>query len=166
MLWLLGPTSSGKTTLGTRAVAELRQNGIPAILFDGDEVRDFFGSDFGFGPENRLRVVKALVQLANKASEAGLQVIVAALTAGNDSRDYVRDNVHNLQMGYVSCSIDTCVERDPKGLYDKAIRGEIATLIGYNSEYKPLPNADLNLDTELHSVDELVSRIVTPYLPQ
>ena len=164
VLWLLGPTSSGKTTLGTRAVAELRQNGKPAILFDGDEVRDYFGADFGFGPENRLRVVSALVHLANKAAEAGLHVIVAALTAGKDSRDYVRENVNNLQMGYVSCSIDTCAERDPKGLYAKAIRGEIATLIGYNSEYKPLPNADLILDTELHSVEELVSRIVTPYL--
>jgi adenylylsulfate kinase-like enzyme len=77
-----GPTSAGKTTLGARIVAELRQRGIPAVLFDGDEVRGFFGQDFGFGSEHRLRVVEVLAHLANKASEAGLNVVVAALTSG------------------------------------------------------------------------------------
>ncbi|MGI9423544.1 MAG: adenylyl-sulfate kinase [Hyphomicrobiaceae bacterium] len=166
VLWLLGPTSSGKTTLATRAIAKLRHNGVPAVLFDGDEVRGFFGPDYGFDPDHRLRVVSVLVHLANKAAAAGLHVIVAALTAGNEAREYVRDNVNNLKMGYVSCSIATCAQRDPKGLYAKAILGEIETLVGYNSAYRPLDNPDIVLDTELNSVDDLVSLIVAPYLEQ
>ncbi|MGI9292863.1 MAG: adenylyl-sulfate kinase [Pseudomonadales bacterium] len=160
VLWLMGPTSAGKTTLAARAVATLRQNGAPAIFYDGDEVRSYFGPALGFTAENRFRVVAALAHLANKAAEAGLQVIVAALTAGEDSRDYVRENVENLMIGYVSCSIDVCAERDPKGLYRKAINGEIDTLVGYNTEYRPPDEPDVILDTEAFSVEELVSRIV------
>ena len=164
VLWLLGPTSAGKTTLATRVVADLREQGVAAILFDGDEIRDFFGSSLGFGGESRLRVVTVLVHLANKAADAGLHVVVAALTAGQDARAYVRANVRNLRIGYVACSIEACARRDPKGLYQKAMRGEIDTLIGYNSEYRPPDCPDLVLDTESHSVEELSTRIVATYV--
>jgi adenylylsulfate kinase len=164
VLWLLGPTSAGKTTLGACAVAELRKRGVPAILFDGDEVREFFGADLGFGADSRLRVVSVLVHLANRAADAGLHVVVAALTAGQDARDYVRANVRNLTVGYVACSIEACAQRDPKGLYRRATSGEIDTLIGYNSEYRPPDSPDLVLDTESHSVDELAARIVAAYV--
>lgn len=163
VLWLLGPTSAGKTTLATRVVADLRTAGIPAILFDGDEVRDFFGDQLGFSGDSRLRVVSILVHLANKAAEAGLHVIVAALTAGEDARDYVRKNVRNLTTGYVACSIQACAERDPKGLYGKAMRGEIDTLVGYNTAYRPPENPDFVLDTELYSLAELAARVVATY---
>ena len=163
VLWLLGPTSAGKTTLGLRTIAELRKQGVPAILFDGDEVRDWFGADLGFGRDSRLRVVSILVHLANKAAEAGLQVVVAALTAGEEARDHVRANVRNLTVGYVACSIETCAQRDPKGLYRKAVDGEIDTLIGYNGEYRPPEDPDLVLDTETQSVDELAARLAARY---
>jgi adenylylsulfate kinase-like enzyme len=165
VLWLMGPTSAGKTTLGTRIVARLRQEGVPAVLYDGDEVRDFFGPDFGFGAQHRLRVVSVLAHLANKASQAGLHVIVAALTAGQDAREHVRANVANLRIGHVSCSVDACARRDPKGLYGRAKRGEIDTLIGFNSEYRAPDSADIVLDTETYSVDELAARAVATLFP-
>lgn len=164
VLWLLGPTSAGKTTLATRVIADLRNNGIPSILFDGDEVRGFFGDDLGFGADSRLRVVSVLAHLANKAADAGLHVVVAALTAGEDAREYIRANVRNLTLGYVACSIQTCARRDPKGLYRRAMTGEIDTLVGYNSEYRPPDCPDLVLDTEAHSLDELAARIVDSYV--
>lgn len=163
VLWLLGPTSAGKTTLATRIVADLRRLAIPAIHFDGDEVRDFFGADLGFGAESRLRVVSMLVHLANKTADAGLHVVVSALTAGEDARAYVRVNVHNLTLGYVACSIQTCAQRDPKGLYRKAMNGEIDTLVGYNTEYRPPECPDLVLDTERYCLDELVKRVIAGY---
>jgi adenylylsulfate kinase len=164
VLWLMGPTSAGKTTLASRLVAHLRQSGVPAIFYDGDEIRDFFGSNLGFTSQERFRVVSVLAHLANKAADAGLHVVVAAVTASQDARDYVRDNVRNLKVGYISCSIDTCAQRDPKGLYRKAISGEIDTLIGYNGEYRAPVSPDLVLDTEAYSVDELVSQIVALYV--
>lgn len=164
VLWLLGPTSAGKTTLGIHAVAELRARGVPAILFDGDEVRDWFGPGLGFGAGSRLRVVMTLVHLANKAAEAGLHVVIAALTAGEDARKYVRGNVKGLTLGYVACSIETCARRDPKGLYRKAMSGEIDTLIGYNGDYPPPESPDLVLDTETYSIEQLAERIAALYV--
>ena len=159
-LWLMGPTSGGKTTIAVAVIAALREKGVPAIHFDGDEVRDFFGTTHGFAAEDRLRVVKVLVHLANKAMDAGLTVIVSALTANPDARAYVREHTNNIQIGYVSCSIETCMERDPKGLYERASRGEIDTLIGYNTPYPPLDDPDLVLDTENKSLDAITTETV------
>jgi len=160
VVWLMGPTSAGKSTLAEHAIAELRKRGIPVIGYDGDEVRGLLGPDLEFEAADRLRVVAALAHLANKAAEAGLHVVISALTAGQEARDHIRHTVGNLKIGYVSCSINVCAQRDPKDLYRKAASGEIDTLIGYNSEYCPPDSPDLVLDTERHTVDELVPRIV------
>lgn len=158
VLWLMGPTSSGKTTLGEALVARLRDKGTPAILFDGDEVRGLIGPGQGFSPEDRLQTVRALVHLANKASDAGL-VVVAALTANEDARALVREQVNRLLVGSVQCAIETCAERDPKGLYAQAERAEIKTLVGVNGEYAAPENPDIVLDTESESVSVLVDRL-------
>ncbi len=159
VLWLMGPTSSGKTTLGEALVARLRDKGRPAILFDGDEVRRLIGPDQGFSPDDRLQTVRALVHLANKTSDAGLIVVVAALTANDDARALVSDQVNRLLIGSVQCAIEICAERDPKGLYAQAERGEIKTLIGVNGEYAAPENPDIVLDTESESVSVLVDRL-------
>lgn len=159
VLWLMGPTSSGKTTLATKFVERQRNKGIPVIHFDGDEVRDFFGDSLGFAGEDRLRVVKTLVHLVNKAAEAGVHVVVSALTANDDARRYVAANIANLSIGYVECSIDVCASRDPKGLYARAKNGEIATLVGFNSTYLPPEHPDIILNTENSDVESVVHQI-------
>jgi len=158
VLWLLGPTSCGKTTIAKQLLSFIRENRIPVIHYDGDEVRDLFGPEFGFSQEQRLKVVKTVVHLTNKATEAGLNVIVSALTANPDARRYVDEHTQNIITGYVKCSIDECAKRDPKGLYKKAQNGEINTLIGYNSEYHEPENPDLVLDSERYSPEELAAK--------
>ena len=116
----MGPTSGGKTTIGEHLLERLLATGSPTMHFDGDEVRNFFGEDLGFEASDRQRVVATLVHLANKTSAAGVNVIVSALTASEDARRLVLDNVKNLIIVYVKCSIETCAGRDPKGLYAQA----------------------------------------------
>ncbi len=123
--------------------------------FDGDEVRDFFGPGHGFDPGDRLRVVSTLVFLAGKANEAGVSVVISALTAHEDARTLIAEGLPGALVGYVECSIDQCAARDPKGLYARAKAGEIDTLVGWNSEYVPPANPDLVLNTERASPDEL-----------
>ena len=144
----MGPTSSGKTTIGEHLLERLRAAGSSSMHFDGDEVRNFFGEDLGFEVSSRQRVVATLVHLANKSSDAGVNVIVSALTASEDARRLVLDTVKNLIVVYIKCSIETCAERDPKGLYAQAKNGEIDTLIGVNSDYLPPDNPDLVINTE------------------
>ena len=160
ILWLMGPTSSGKTTIAELLLARLRADRVPVIHYDGDEVRDFFGDTLGFAAADRLRVVGTLVHLANKSLHAGVNVIVSALTANDDARTYVRENAQKLLIGYVACSIEECAKRDPKGLYAQANGGEINTLIGFNSEYVAPDSSDMVLDTENYSPENSVAKIV------
>jgi adenylylsulfate kinase-like enzyme len=159
VLWLLGPTSSGKTTIASELLIRFRGKGLPVIHYDGDEIRNFFGETIGFSAIDRHRVVSTIVYLANKASDAELNVIVSALTANLDDRSFVKDNVNNLIVGYIKCSLDECIRRDPKGLYSKAKKGEIDTLIGFNQEYPEPENPDMILETENKSPEEIVEYI-------
>jgi adenylylsulfate kinase len=159
-IWLMGPTSSGKSTLAENFANTLKENDIPILHYDGDEVRGFFGENFGFKEENRGRVVETLAYLARKANDAGINVVVSALTAHQSARDYIKDNIPNLLIGYVDCPIDICVARDPKGLYEKARNGEIDTLIGYNTHYQPPTDPDIKLDTNTFGVEENIQSLL------
>ena len=141
-LWLMGPTSSGKTTLAGLLVKRLLDDCITAINFDGEEVRIFFGDSLGFAPSDRKRVVSTLVKLTNKATASGINVIVSALTAHQDARALVRETVAGLIYGYVKCPMEICAKRDPKGLYAQAKKNEIDNFVGVNSEYLPPENPD------------------------
>ena len=159
-LWLMGPTSSGKTTIAELLLGRLRSAGVAAMHYDGDEVRDFFGDSLGFEPADRLRVVSTLTHLVNKSLEAGLNVVVSALTANEDARIHIGTVIENLIIIYVKCPISVCAARDPKGLYLMADNGEIDTLIGRNSEYQPPAAADLVVETDVLSPVEAVEAVI------
>ena len=160
VLWIMGPTASGKTTLAKGLKAKFQEKNILTLHYDGDEVRDFFGPDHGFKKEDRLMVVKTLAHLANKAVDAEVNVIVSALTANEDAREYVKQHVKKLVLVYLECSIEKCMERDPKGLYKRAVDGAVDTVIGFNTEYAPLDGPDIVLNTEDKSVDEVLADFV------
>jgi len=107
-----------------------------------------------------MRVVKNLVYWANKSANQGFSVVVSALTAHEDARRYVKDSIERLAMIFVKCSVAECARRDPKGLYKKARKGQIKTLVGFNTPYPPLKDADLIIDSERRSVDEAADEII------
>lgn len=160
VLWLMGPTSSGKTTIAAALHARLRARGVALLHFDGDEFRDLFGSGLDFSEESRLRVVKAIVHLAASAASSGVSVVVSALTARQNARDLLSSGLPEAVVGYVRCAIDTCVRRDPKGLYALARAGKIDTLVGYNEQYPPPERYDMLIDTDTCGVAEAVERIL------
>jgi len=159
-VWLMGPTASGKTTLARALKDRLTSVNSPAIHYDGDEVRNFFGDLLGFADQDRLRVVKTITHLAGKASRAGLNVIVSALTANPDARELIRREVPNLVIIYLQCELQECALRDPKGIYQRARSGEINTLIGYNSPYLPPDDYDLSIDTEKNDLEACVEKVL------
>ncbi|BDQ34712.1 adenylyl-sulfate kinase [Pseudodesulfovibrio portus] len=159
-IWIMGPTSSGKTTLSEKLVGVLRSNDVQVMHFDGDEVRNFFPEDMGFRPEDRLRVVDTICHLANKCVDAGVNVVVSALTANENARNRAFSCVKNLAVVYIDCPIETCMQRDPKGLYKKAAAGEIDTLAGYNTPYEAPARYEIGVDTSVLSPDQAVQAII------
>ena len=160
IIWIMGPTSSGKTTLAEALTKRLSNSKIPVWHYDGDEVRNLLGSKLGFGSNGRLTVVKTLVHVADKASRAGHNVVVSALTANEDARKIVNEQLSNLSIIYLDCPIDVCSKRDPKGLYKKAGNKEIDTLIGFNTAYNKPEKSDLILDTSQKSIEECTDELV------
>jgi adenylylsulfate kinase len=156
----MGPTASGKTTLAGRLLRTLRENQLPAIHFDGDEIRGFFGSELSFTPKDRLQVVRTIVHLANKSIDANLATIVSALTANQDARDYIKKHAHKLITVYLNCPINECMRRDPKGLYKRAQKGEIDSVIGFNSRYISPVAPDITIDTAEKSVDNCLLELL------
>ena len=163
IFWLMGPTSSGKTTLARLFYQRLLSTSDFTLHFDGDEVRDTFGGNLGFSNYDRLLVVKTLVYVSNKGLLAGANVVVSALTAFDDARLYIKQNVLRLIVVYLQCSISECTRRDPKGLYAKENRGEINTLVGANSPYHEPQDPDIMLNTEestpKESLQELIDKL-------
>lgn len=153
-VWLLGPTGSGKTTLGLKLCEAMNHMGFPCIHYDGDVFRNTFADSKDFSRESRLRVVNSLVEFAARANASGVSVVVSALTAHEASRAAVRSGLPDALMCYLDCSIKTCSLRDHKGLYEKAAKGELDTVIGVNEEYMRYAEADAFIDTERFSVDE------------
>ena len=90
VVWLMGPTSSGKSTIAKISVEKPIDSAMPVIHFDGDEIRDFFGADFGFAKNNRGRVVETLTHLDDKTSKAGSNIIVSALTTHQSAGDHIK----------------------------------------------------------------------------
>ena len=148
VLWLLGPTSAGKTTVGRELTRIINENGGKGIHLDGDEIRNMFPGDHGFSENARLAVIENLVFLANKLAGSGLTVVVSALTAHARAREYVREHIEQLHLVFIDCPMETCIERDHKGLYKKAINGEIDTLIGINTPYRSPDHYEFRVDTE------------------
>lgn len=160
VFWIMGLTSSGKSSVAQRITEKLKARGVKILHYDGDDIRNMFGADFGFAPEDRLKVVKNLGYLANKSADQGFNVLVSALTAHTDARKHIRENVKNLVTVFLKCSVKECARRDPKGLYKKAQKGEIDTLIGFNVPYDVPDFADLIVDSEKNSVEEAADKII------
>lgn len=161
VIWMMGPSAAGKTTIAEQVVKRLAAEQITAFHYDGDEVRNMLGPDLGFSGKDRLSVVKALVYLALKTSRMGFPVVVSALTAHEDSRDYIRKTIDRLVLVYTDCSLNECIRRDPKGIYKRAMSGEIDTVIGYNSPYVKPETVNLTVHSDHISPIENAGHIVT-----
>ena len=141
----------------------MREESIPSIHYDGDEIRAFFGKDLGFRQEDRFRAVSVCAHLANKASDAGLNVVISALTVNEDAREHIKNNVPNLALTYLSCPIEICIQRDSRGLYRKAREGTVdpKTLIGLDSPYEPPIDPDIVIDTSKNTLEQSIGIIKT-----
>ena len=159
-IWLLGPTSIGKTTIANNLVRLLNKKKLPIMHFDGDEIRNFFGEDFGFDEKNRMKVIETLVHLSLKSNNAGIPALVSALTAHETARKYIKTKIPNLLTIYINCPINICASRDPKGLYKKASSGEINTLIGYNTVYVPPEKPDFIINTDRKNLKQCTSELL------
>jgi adenylylsulfate kinase len=151
-VWFTGLSAAGKTTLAAALAKKLRKADVPTIVLDADVLRQGFCAGLGFSREDRAENVRRIAELARRLSQAGAVVLVAAIAPYRDTRAAARARAGNFLEVYVNASLETCVERDPKGLYARAIAGEIPNFTGVNDPYEEPLSPDIECHTDVESV--------------
>ncbi|HEX2909784.1 MAG TPA: adenylyl-sulfate kinase [Chloroflexia bacterium] len=159
-IWFTGLSGAGKTTLTERLEQILRERGQKVEVLDGDVVRTNLSKGLGFSKEDRDTNILRIAFVANLLSRNGVTVITAAISPYRDIRDQARQQIGRFVEVYVRCSLDELVRRDVKGLYAKAIRGEIANFTGVSDPYEEPLNPEVIVDSEFETVEESVNKIL------
>jgi adenylyl-sulfate kinase len=158
-LWFTGLSGAGKSTLSREVAAALEERGRKVERLDGDEIRQHLSRGLGFSRDDRNENVRRIGFVARLLSRNGAVAIAAAISPYRDLRDEVR-RAHEAPFVevFVDCPLDTLVKRDPKGLYAKALQGQLANFSGVSDPYEPPFAPEITVHTDSESVD--VSRDV------
>ena len=161
VIWCTGLPSSGKTTIASMLEPKLKQFGLNAEILDGDILRKELSPDLGFSKEDIYTHARKVIFLCKLLQQNRIVSIVSAVSPHKEIRNFIRREVGNFVEVYVKCSLDTCIKRDCKGLYKKAINGKMHNLIGLQIPYEEPVNPEVIANTEYDSCDNIVNKIIS-----
>lgn len=159
VLWLTGLSGAGKSTLASALYQELVSAGVRTELLDGDAVRENLSKGLGFSKADRDTNVRRIGFVAGLLAKHGVTVLVSAISPYQDTRREVLSSFPNAVEIFVDAPLETVTERDVKGLYLKAIAGEIAHFTGVSDLYEAPTTPDLHLRTDKLSVEQCLERL-------
>jgi adenylylsulfate kinase len=161
VVWLYGLSGSGKSTIANALEKRLFEMGNHTYCLDGDNIRLGLNKDLGFSAIDRLENVRRVAEVAKLMADAGLIVIVSLITPYEEQRKMIREILkgERLLEVYVKCDLETCEQRDPKGLYKKARAGEIQQFTGISDPFEEPLNANVVVDTPSMDVNECVLKV-------
>jgi adenylylsulfate kinase len=162
-LWFTGLSGSGKTTIAHLVGPELDRRGLIVEYLDGDTVRTHLSKGLGFSKEDRDTHIERVGWVASRLTRQGGAVIAAAISPYEETRSQVRERVEEVGTFvevYVKATVDACAERDVKGLYEKAFKGEITEFTGVSDPYEEPSSPELVVDTEQHDPEESAEIVI------
>ncbi|MSO94489.1 MAG: adenylyl-sulfate kinase [Thermoleophilia bacterium] len=162
-VWFTGLSGAGKTTVSRLVAAELARSGVHVEVLDGDVVRTHLSKGLGFSKEDRDTNIERIGWVASRLARAGTAVVVAAISPYEASRRRARELTEAfapfLEV-HVRASVEECARRDPKGLYARALAGELADFTGVSAPYEEPLTPELMLDTELDEPEASAGRVI------
>lgn len=165
VIWFTGFSGSGKSTIAIELEKKLFNMGKKTYRLDGDNVRFGLNSDLGFSEDDRNENIRRIAETATLFKDAGLITLVSFISPYRKMRDFARKiaGKGSFYEVYVKADIETCVKRDPKGLYKKAKNKEISDFTGVSSPYEEPKKPELVIDTTKMSVDDSVELILKKF---
>src|SRR5271154_2542099 len=159
-LWFTGLSGAGKSTLANLVADELRNRGHRVEILDGDEVRTNLSKGLGFSKEDRDTNIRRIGYVCRLLARNGVIAISAAISPYREIRDEVRHGHDRFFEVFVRCALDKLVERDVKGLYKKALTGEIKSFTGVSDPYEEPLRPELVLDSSTETVDQSLGKLL------
>lgn len=161
LVWLTGLPSSGKSTIAQRVSERLFEEKKLSYVLDGDNVRHGLNRDMGFSEQDRRENIRRMGEVARLFVDAGVITLAAFISPYRKDRDRIRNLLGpDFIEVYVKCDITECEKRDPKGMYEKAKRGELADFTGVSAPYEEPISPEITLDTTALTVDASADKII------
>ena len=163
VIWLTGLPASGKSTIARELEWRLYNMGKLTYVLDGDNIRHGLNSDLGFSPEDRRENIRRIGEVAKLFADAGIITITSFISPYREGRDRARSLLKEGEFieVYLKCPLEVLIERDPKGLYKKALAGEIKEFTGISAPYEEPLNPEIVLETDRETVEESTEKIIS-----
>ena len=147
VIWLIGVSGAGKTTIGTKLCEKLKENRSNWVFLDGDNLREVWGGELGHSISDREINAKRISKLCHLLDKQDINVIASVLSIFPSWQDWNRENLSSYFEVYVKADINTVIDRDTKGLYEKAIKGKLKNVVGIDIKFPEPVKADVVIDT-------------------
>jgi len=157
-LWFTGLPCSGKSAIADIVAEKLKAQGLRAERLDGDVVRQDLTRDLGFSKADRDENIRRVTFVAKLLARNGVAVLVSFISPYREMRDRARQQISSFVEIYVKCPMEVCAKRDVKGMYQKAMRGEIKEFTGVNDPYEEPLRPELILETDKETLDQSVEK--------
>jgi len=170
-IWFTGLSGAGKTTISLELERRLRERGVKKLeVLDGDVVRTNLSKGLGFSKEDRDTNIRRIGFVAKLLTRNGVLVMTAAISPYRSLRDEIHQDIGEFMEIFVKCPVDVCAKRDVKGLYKKAMAGEIKNFTGVSDPYEDPINPHVTCETDKETVEESTNKVVVKmealgYLP-
>lgn len=160
-VWFTGLPCSGKTTIADRLGEVLLERGEKMERLDGDTVRKGLTSDLGFSKEDRAENIKRVTFVAKLLTRNDVKVLATFVSPYIDRRQKTREEIDQFMMVYVRTPVEECIKRDVKGMYAKALAGEIKGFTGIDDPYEAPVDPELIVDTDKETIEESVQKVLS-----
>ncbi len=158
--WFTGLPCSGKSTIADAAAEELRQMGLRVERLDADIIRQHLWRELGYSKEDRDENIRRAAYLAHLLTRNGIAVLTSFISPYQETRDYARKQIGNFVEIYVKCPVEVCIQRDSRGMYRKALAGEIANFTGVSDPYEEPLNPEVTIESDREPVKQNVARVI------
>lgn len=162
MIWFTGLSGSGKSTVALGVERELHQRGILCRILDGDNIRSGINKNLGFTADDRKENIRRIAEVGKLFVDTGIVTLAAFISPTNESRQMAADIIgaEDFKEVYISTPLEVCEQRDVKGLYARARKGDIQNFTGISAPFEVPVNPDLSLDTSVIPLEECVNKVL------